>query len=312
MKKILFTIDVNEAEKNEFSNISNEVQIDFKAKKEVTKDLLKEYDALIGNIPFNLLEDTILDWVHLESAGADRYIKLNPSTILTNSSGAYGEAIAEYILAAVFTLYKKFDKYIKVQQLHSWEKLGNVKQVKNSKVCIIGLGDIGKTFAQKIHALGAEVYGVKRNIEEKYEYIKQLYTIDTMDDILSKSDIVVLALPSTGSTKHLFNYKKLKAINKNAILINVGRGDAIVTQDLIKILEEGYFDGVCLDVCDPEPLPINSKLWQFSNVIITPHVSGNYSMEYTYLKVLEIAKINIKNYIDGKPLINVINKTEGY
>lgn len=312
MKKILVTVDLNSQQKNHFITNVNNATIDFINRKEVTEEILEKYDAVIGNINPRLLNKPIIKWLHLESAGADRFTKINSEIILTNSSGAYGEAIGEYLITAVFTLTKRFNQYIKTQINHNWNYLGKVRQIKDSVVTVVGLGNIGNTFSKKMHALGAKVYGVKRNIDHKPDYIEKLYTMDNMEEILKVSDIVVLILPSTPSTKNYFNYDKLKMINPDALLINVGRGDTVVTEDLIKLLEEGHFYGVCLDVVHPEPLPINSKLWQFDNVIITPHVSGNYSMDYTLKKVIDIAVVNINNFVNNQPLINVINKDEGY
>lgn len=312
MKKILVTIKTSDEIKHKIINETDNVEIHFIDKNDLNKDIIKQYNAIIGNVNPELLENSNIEWLHLETAGIDKYTKIPDKIQLTNSKGAYSEAIAEYILGSILIMYKRFDQYIKNQKYHSWEYLGEIKQLKNSNICVIGLGDIGNTFALKAHLLGANVFGVKKTIYNKPEYIQKIYTTDNLEEILGKSDIVVLILPSTKDTRNLFDYKLLSKIKKDSLLINVGRGDTVVTEDLIKLLEEKHFGGVVLDVCNPEPLPINSKLWQFDNVLITPHISGNYSMEYSYNKVIDIAIENINNFSNSKQLINIVNKGEDY
>jgi phosphoglycerate dehydrogenase-like enzyme len=95
-------------------------------------------------------------------------------------------------------------------------------------------------------------------------------------------------------------------------LINVGRGTAIKTDDLVEILEEGHLKGACLDVTDPEPLPSDHKLWSMENVLITPHISGPFRQKNAMDKILEISVENLRRYSTGEPMINVIDFTTGY
>jgi phosphoglycerate dehydrogenase-like enzyme len=101
-------------------------------------------------------------------------------------------------------------------------------------------------------------------------------------------------------------------MKKGAILVNVGRGSAIVTEDLLKIMKEGYLAGACLDVTDPEPLPKNHPLWNTEHVYITPHISGRFNAALTYDLVLNILKDNLVRYLNNEPLENVVNKKLGY
>jgi phosphoglycerate dehydrogenase-like enzyme len=174
------------------------------------------------------------------------------------------------------------------------------------------MGDIGSSFAKKMNALGAEVYGVRRNVHETPDYVKAMYTMENMDEILPECDIVALSLPETAETIHLFDEARLRKMKKGAILVNVGRGTAVVTEDLLKIMKEGYLAGACLDVTDPEPLPKNHPLWNTEHVYITPHLSGRFNAEVTYDRVLNIFRTSLLHYLAGEPLDNIVNKSIGY
>ncbi len=313
MKKILVVIDLNDHEKQLFLDRCTNVSITFKNRKEVTEQIITEHDAIIGNLtPKLLINANNIQWVHLESAGVEKYLDIYPNITITNSTGAYGEAMAEYMIGALFVLFKRIHEYIKAKNNRSWDYLGQVHRVANAKVLAVGLGDIGSTFAVKMNALGAKVYGVKKTIIDKPQYIEDLYTFDTIDEILGEMDVVALSLPATKETHHFFNYERLKKFKKGAVLINVGRGITIDTDALIKVLSEEHLLGAYLDVVDPEPLPKDSPLWQFENVLITPHVSGNYSMPYTLERVIGIAIDNINKYSKDEELENIIDREKGY
>lgn len=313
MLNILVLIEVDESLKQKMIDECKGVNLVFCNRKEVTLEKLNEFDVLIGNLTMKLLkEPNNLKWIHFETAGVEQFLDIDENIILTNSTGAYGEAIAEYMIAAVFTLYKRFHEYIDNKIYRSWEYLGKVKRVYGSNVLVVGLGDIGYSFARKMKALGCNVSGVKRTISEKPDYIDNIYTFDNIDEVIGDFDIVALSLPHTKDTNKIFDYNRIKKMKKDAVFINVGRGKTVDTDGLIKALEEDHLLGVCLDVVDPEPLLVNSKLWQFDNVIITPHVSGNYSMDYTLERVVEIAIDNINRYSKGEELINIVDRKLGY
>ena len=313
MKKILVVIDLKDDEKQMFLDACKDVSITFCNRKDVSENMLNEYDGVVGNLTPKLLKNkTNIKWVHLESAGAEQYLDIDSNIVITNSTGAYGEAMAEYMIAYIFAIYKRVNEYINAQKNRSWEYLGQVSRVANSKVLAVGLGDIGCTFGKKMNALGAKVYGVKRTVGKNPQYIEDIYTFEKIDEILGEMDIVALSLPSTKETYKFFDYDRLKKLKKGAVLINVGRGITVDTDALIKVLNEGHLLGVYLDVVDPEPLPINSKLWQFDNVLITPHVSGNYSMQYTFERVIQIAIDNINKYSKGIDLDNIVDREKGY
>lgn len=310
MKKILFVIDVDEKTKEKIQ--AYDAEFLFMKKNEVSIEMINQADAVIGNLPVELLNQSqSLKWVHLESAGADRYTTLNPNILLTNSTGAYGKAIGEHMVASVFYFYKKIREYAKNQVQHQWNNLGQVDCVQEATVLALGYGDIGQEFARYMKAFGCNIIAVKRTMSA-VPYADKVVTIDKLKEVLPQADIIAMSLPATDATKNLMNEELLRLCKKNAVLINVGRGSTLDTDALVRLLDEGWFKGVSLDVTNPEPLAINHPLWRYDNVLITPHVSGNYNMQATYDKVIDIALKNIQHYILDKALINEVDRTIGY
>jgi phosphoglycerate dehydrogenase-like enzyme len=289
------------------------LDIVYKEKKDVTAEDLKDTEIVLGNLPYSLLkEDPALKWVQLDSAGIQDMAQLGDDIQLTNASGAYGEAISEHMLAAVLGMMKNLYPYYDQQKEHVWNNLGSVNTLSSSTAVCVGLGDIGSSFARKMNALGAQVYGIRRTVHEKPSYLKEVGTMNDLDAYLPMADIVALSLPETAETKHLFDEARLRRIKKGALLINVGRGSAIDTEALIKVMQDHWLKGVHLDVTEWEPLPKNSALWQMENVYITPHISGRFNAQTTYDKVLQIFHDNIAHYLNNEPLEHLVDKKVGY
>ena len=289
------------------------VEITFIEKQEVTPEVLQGAEIIFGNLSPQLI-NTIdsIRWVQLDSAGADSYKGLRDDITLTNCSGAYGEAISEHMLGYVLAVEKNLYAYHDRQKERSWESLGSVPVMRNLKVLCVGMGDIGSSFAQKMHLLGCTVYGVRRSVHDVPDYIETMYTMDNMNDILSECGIVALSLPQTSETIGMFDYQRLSMMKKDAVIINVGRGSAIVSTDLVRIMKEGHLKAACLDVTEHEPLPKNNPLWTCPGVYITPHISGRFNAEVTYDKVLDIFSTNLEHYLNHEPLEHIVDKTIGY
>lgn len=312
MIKVIAATPIPEDRKHLFTEIEG-ADITFIDRANLNTADLKDAEVILGNLPLNIVNNcACLKWLQLDSAGANNYSALRPEVILTNASGAYGPAISEHMLGCVLMVMKNLARYLKLQQEHEFLNLGSVGTIGSSKVLSVGMGDIGSNFAKRMNALGAEVYGVRRRVHETPDYVKAMYTMDTFDEILPECDIVALSLPETQETVHLFDETRLRRMKKGAILVNVGRGTAIVTEDLLRVMKEGYLSGVCLDVTDPEPLPKNHPLWNTEHVYITPHISGRFNAEVTYDRVLNIMRENLLRYIDGKPLENIVDRSIGY
>ncbi|MCD8498931.1 MAG: NAD(P)-binding domain-containing protein [Clostridiales bacterium] len=157
--------------------------------------------------------------------------------------------------------------------------------ITGSTTLVIGLGDIGSQFARRMQALGSTVLGIRRMpAAGKPDYVSSVHGLAELDDLLPLADVVALTLPETPQTVHLINRERLARMKPGAVLLNVGRGNAIETEALCDALVAGHLGGAGLDVTDPEPLPADHRLWSLPNAMITPHVSGFYHLQATLVR----------------------------
>lgn len=253
-----------------------------------------------------------LRYVQLFSAGAGSYGWLKENVKLANAYGAYGESIGEHMLATTLMAMKRLPDYIHMQDEQGWELLKGVVRIKGSRILSVGMGTIGTSYLAKAAALGAECYGVRRTVHDKPSFIKQLVALEDMDELLPRMDVVALSLPGIDAVIGMFDERRLRLMKKTAILLNVGRGNVIVTNDLIKVMNEGHLKAACLDVMDPEPLPKDHPLWTTERVYITPHISGGFREGNNYKSVMDVVIANVSLILQGKEPIHIVNKKLGY
>lgn len=314
MKKILVTMPMEQRHKECLEHAAPGCSFLFAP--DATDEQVQEANIIIGDVkPQRIKESENLEWIQLNSAGADQYCRpgvLAAKTILTNATGAYGLAISEYMLGVLLTILKKLDIYHENQRNHVWRDEGSITSIYGSTTLVLGLGDIGGEFAKRMKALGSRVIGVKRNRSEKPDYVDELYTTEELDQVLPQVDIVAMSLPNTPETRHIINERRLGLMKDTAVLINVGRGTAVDTDALYKALMAGKLGGCCLDVTDPEPLPENHPIWDAPRTVITPHISGQYHLQETFERIVKIAAANLDHYLNGKPMINIVDISTGY
>lgn len=316
MTKILITLPVNDHHKALFSAAAPDAKLLYHSAGEVTEELLQTVDAVIGNVPAARLKGyENIRWVQLNSAGTDGYTApgvLAPGTVLANSSGAYGLAISEHMIAQLLMQIKHLDLYYDAQREKRWSDFGTVQSIYGSTTLVVGLGDIGGEFARKMKALGSDVIGIRRHVGEKPQYLDELYSLEQLDELLGRADFVACSLPGTDATYHLFDAGRLARMKEGAILLNVGRGSAVDSLALNEALRSGHLGGACLDVVEPEPLPEEHPLWEAPNLLLTPHVSGFYHLPETLERVVRIAAGNLAAFIAGEPLKNQVDFETGY
>lgn len=318
MNRILVVIPVEEKHKRYLEDIGKSCQFEYAQVKTVTEEQVRRADIIIGNVSTAMLKEAeCLQWIQLNSAGADAYCKpgiLKDGVILTNATGAYGLAISEYMVGMSFMLQNKLYQYYGNQMGHQWKDMGKVTSVYGSTTLVIGLGDIGGEYAARMKALGSYTIGVKRTPGEKPEYLDELYTTERLDELLPRADFVSLSLPNTPNTIHLMDERRLRLMKPGAFLLNVGRGSAIDTDALCKVLEEGHLGGCGVDVTDPEPLPADHPLWDAPRMVITPHISGNYHLQETFERIVRIAGRNLEKFLAGQKgqMENQVDFQTGY
>lgn len=320
MKNVLVVLPVEERHKQyleeQVKGSSEAFRFFYKESEGLNGQDLEGMQAVIGMVPPRLIAGASkLEWLQLSWAGADRFTKpgvLGDGVVLTNASGAYGLAVSEHMVAVTFALVRKLHRYGRSQIRRQWHPLGAVTSVEGATVLVLGLGDIGGCYARKMKALGAYVIGVRRTLKEKPEHVDEQYTIDALDGLLGRADIVAMVLPGGERTEHLMDERRLRLMKKGSYLINDGRGSAIDPAALKKVLREDHLGGVALDVTEPEPLPAEDELWDDERVIITPHISGQFFLPETFERIVRIVGENLGRYARGEELTHIVDREAGY
>lgn len=322
MEKRLVTAcmaDLTSAREQKLRQAAQENGFELKVVKkgEYTAQDLAGSEILFGNYPPAMLKEvSSLKWAATASAGVDSYcsddIYPNPDVILTNSSGAYGVAIAEHLMTCTLMLMRRMREYEEGQRQKRWKYLGKIRSVYGSVVTVVGIGNIGGNFAKRCKAMGATVRGVKRTPGDKPDYIDELYLTQDLDRAIEGADVVALCLPGTQETQMIMTAERLGKMKQGSYLLNIGRGTALDQQALYRLLQEERLAGAALDVAAPEPLPPENPLWDLDNIIITPHISGNDSLDYTTDTILNQFIANLARYRAGQPMDHVINRKIGY
>lgn len=317
IKTVLAVFPMDEEHREKLKAAVPEAEFIFSGKDDLPdEETMGKVNIIVGNPRRRLLPYAEkLEWLQLESAGANLYVKpglLPENCVMTNATGCFGLAISEYMIGAVLSMFLHLPAYLKNQDNHVWENAGPVKSIYGSTALVIGLGDIGGEFAKRYRALGGRVIGIRRSNTDKPDYVDELYLLDQLDNLLPRADVVALSLPETPETHKLFGQEKFHRMKPGALFLNVGRGGAVDTDALCGVLNSGHLGGAVLDVTDPEPLPSDHPIWDAKNVLITPHISGGYNLQETYERVFTVITENLRRYFSGEPLKNVVDFNTGY
>lgn len=279
MRELLITgaVNFNDEQFNKIKELGYNVT--FVQDERIKLDIpVNHFDTVICNSLF--LNNPVSDFERLEriqltSAGYDRvpmdYITANGIEIF-NAGGVYSVPMAEFALCGVLSLYKNTHFFDENKSEKKWIKNRSIKELFGKTVCIVGAGNIGTEVAKRFKAFGTEVIGVDISKKEN-DCFSKIVGLDDIDNALNIADIVVLTLPLTDKTNSFFDRSKLDAMKNDAVLVNISRGKIIKESDLIDTLNSGKLFGAVLDVFEEEPLAESSPLWNFDNVVLTPHNS---------------------------------------
>jgi phosphoglycerate dehydrogenase-like enzyme len=309
--------DMTEERKRVLESLAPEAEFIYATRRDADKETVQSAKIILGNPSQDKVAGSPnLRFLQLASAGAESYVKdgiLNNDVLLCNGTGTYGVPISEYMVGAALAMFKNFPVYRDQQTEEEWQRVRerSNKLVSGSVAVSVGAGDIGGEFLKRMKALGCTTIGIRRTMGTKPAFVDEQYTVNDLDSVLPRADIVALSLPQTPDTIGLFDAKRLALLKEDSVLINVGRGTAIVTEALCSELEKGRIRGAVLDVTDPEPLPKGHPLWKCKNVFITPHESATNS-EYTREKSFEICCENFKAYLQGREPQSRVDKATGY
>ena len=313
----VFTIKNSHFEKafEKFPEIKEKVEIFIDWDEDNFNSSMSNSDILLTwNFPTSNLKKVSpnLKWIHCVSAGVEHLLPLNwmfEGLILTNNSGVHSKKAGEYGLMSILMLHNHIPKIISNQKNKKFESLFSTP-IAGKTIVVVGTGNLGGAMIRLLAPLGPKIIGVNRK-GEAVDGCSKVITVDKIDSILPEADILYLAMPETPGTKNLISRKRLDLLKPSCGIVNIGRQSAMDYDVLCEKLRTNKLAGAILDVFVPEPIELNSKLWQIPNLIITPHVSADDGESYVRL-TLELFTKNLKLFISNKPLINQINKDLGY
>jgi phosphoglycerate dehydrogenase-like enzyme len=260
-----------------------------------------------------------LRWVHISAAGVGAALfpaLAESDVLLTNGRGLHSASMAEHTLGLMLAFARKLHLARDAQRERRWtqremlESSPPFADLAGSTLGLVGFGRVGEAIATRARALGMTVVAVRRHPASPPDPADQQWGVERLGELIGRADWLVLAAALTPETERLIGARELERARPGAVLINLGRGALVDEAALIAALERGTLAGAALDVTEKEPLPPESPLWGMPNVIMTPHVSG-LGPRYWERAVDQFAG-NLRAYLAGRPLANVVDKRRGY
>jgi phosphoglycerate dehydrogenase-like enzyme len=277
-------------------------------------------DAYIGEITSTEVRaGKNLKWVGVMSAGVERVLfpadgssDLRDSNItLTNNKIVQGPEIADHALAMLLMLSRNLYILYKNDQQQLWNPRSFHGIELNGKTAVVvGVGGIGTQISVRANAFGMTVIGVDTEDKPFLPFLKRVVKPDQFDDVLPQADVVFISVPDTPKSHKMMGAHQFELMKRNSYFIAVSRGGIYDMNGLVKALDEKRLAGAGVDVTDPEPLPKGHALWKFENVIVTPHIAGRSDQDS--VRMVGTIKDNIRRFVEGKPLVNVVDKQKGY
>lgn len=258
-----------------------------------------------------------LRWVQLMAAGGGGQVKaagLSRSeldrVVFTTGSGPHAGPLAEFAVFGILAGAKDFPRLQAQQRQKLWTGRWAMRELPDMTVLVLGLGNIGREVAAKVHALGARVIGTSRRSGLQLADVDEIVNPADLASVVGRVDAIVNTLPGTEATHHLLGAELLAAVRPGVTIVSVGRGTVIDEGALVSALQTGRVGLAVLDVFAREPLPPDSPLWTLPNVIVSPHTAANSPKEESL--IAELFAENARRFLDGEPLRNVVNTVEFY
>ncbi len=275
--------------------------------------------ALVGFCDAELLDAAHgATWVQIYSAGAERCLS-SPQVaagevVLTNMQKMSSPVIAEHAIAMLLALARNLPAFAGAMESGQWRReaayTGSMTTLAGKTMLVVGLGGIGTEIARRGSALGMRVVGTRNSSRSGPPFVDYVGLSHELADLAAQADVIVNALPLTKQTRHLLDASFFgPGLSRRPFFINVGRGATVDSDALLAALKAGHVAGAGLDVTDPEPLPPAHELWRQPNVIITPHVSGRGGDRRRHLLLV---RENVRRYLAGDALLNVVDPGRGY
>jgi phosphoglycerate dehydrogenase-like enzyme len=280
---------------------------------------IADADAFIGSIkPEWVRAGKKLKWVQVTSAGVEPVLHMSGSNalrdsdiVLTNNQVVQGPEIADHALAMLLSLTREIPRWLSLKAEKKWQGTPrDLYELRGKTAVVIGVGGIGMQISLRAWAFGMTVIGVDPEDIPFSPFLSRVVKPDQLDTVIPQADVVFMSAPHTEKSHKMLGPNQFELMKKGSWFIAVSRGKTYDLSALIKSLDSGRLKGAGVDVTDPEPLPADSALWEFDNVIITPHIAGRSDMDQG--RMYGTVKENIRRFGEGLPLLNVVDKQKGY
>ena len=295
-----------------FPGIGRRIAVTFAASASEAKPLATAEVLLAGQLdPSGLATGAPrLKWIQSTSAGVEKFVAVvPPGVILTNASGVHGPKGGEYAMTALLMLNHRVPHFVTSQRAARWDRAWSTP-VGGKTVVVIGAGAIGLAAARLARRFGMHTLGISRSGRAR-PAIERMYRTKDLGKVLPRADFVLVTTPLTPETRDLLGREELDLLPRHAGIVNLGRARVVDYDALAEKLRKGELSGAVLDVLPEEPLPADSPLWSTPNLIISPHC-GVDDAEVYVARCLDIFFANLKRYLAGRPLKNVVDLTLGY
>lgn len=255
-----------------------------------------------------------LKWIQYTAAGVEHILwpeLVSSPVVLTNMQRIYSPCISETVIGLLLSLTRGLNRYALQTQEHRWQPVEGLREISGLTMGLVGLGGIGTDTAYRAHyGFRMKILAVDPKPIPRPTFVAELHSLDWLPKMVPQVDVLVSAAPHTHVSEGMLNEAVFRAMKPTAYFINVSRGKLVHTPSLVRALKEGWIVGAGLDVTDPEPLPADHPLWTAGNVLITDHSSARSPDSEERLRELFVE--NVRRYVTGLPLLNVVDKKRGY
>jgi phosphoglycerate dehydrogenase-like enzyme len=251
-----------------------------------------------------------LRWIHFVTAGIEMGLAMGlPRNVpVTSAAGTNGPVLAEHAVTLLLASMRRFGDIFRGQQAHEWRRLpisSAIRSLEGARVCILGMGAVGREVARKLRAFDADVIAVSRGGTDAN--VSRVYPREELCTALAQADALVICTNSDATTHHLIGKHELASIKPGAFVVNMARGEIIDEPALVRALQTGHLAGAGLDVTEGEPPSADNPLWDLPNVIISPHVAGGGSGERAYQRQADLFAANLHRFKASQPLLNLVD-----
>lgn len=311
-KKILVLFELPDEQKTELKELTPDYELTYSVDaQDDDVEIVYGYDKTFEQALQSGYKN--VRWVQYPYAGVNKLplgLMASRNILLTNGSGIHAHSMTEVLFGHLLSYTRQFKYYEAAQQHKHWGNRDWAFDLLGRTMLIIGTGNVGQQVAKVAQAFGMHTLGINRSGHE-VRYFEKTFAMDDLKHALSLAEVIVNLLPLTPATKHLFDAEVFDLMQSGVIFINMGRGQSVVTADLVTVLKSGQVAFAGLDVFEEEPLSTDHELWSLDNVSITPHVGGNVENYPRYLFPIFIE--NLKAYQQNKKLPrNLVDLKAGY